>query len=511
MSIQAYLIDTNIIIGLEDNRTVQPALAALCRIAAQHRVRIFVHEVARDDILRDRNKNRRNISLSKLQKYQLLGKVRGLKEADLAEAYGPLRNSNDRVDATLLHTLKIGAADFLVTEDNGLHDRAQKYSPELGERVLHVADAVDLLLTTFEPKTSPVRYVEEVSADTIGLTDDIFDSLRADYSGFDDWWRNKCVREHRCCWVVYDDGLAGIIVRKDETPATTDATLPAQKILKICTFKVRPENRGVKLGELLLKQVFWFAQVNAYDLVYITAYEGQESLINLLEYYGFKSTATKEDGERIYEKLFSQGRLERRDGQSIFLTDRLYYPRFISGPNIRAFGVPIKEAYHDTLYPDLKNVNQLDFFGMAGIARGSRRPGNTIRKVYLCRAQSNLGPPGSLLFFYKGKSTNLPSQAMTAVGVFENLDQAFSTTELMRLAGGRSVYSEQELEGWNASGTNPVKVINYLLSGYINPPLSKNKLLEEGIFRNRPPQSIFEIRGDKLNILLAHLNLGFEV
>ena len=94
--------------------------------------------------------------------------------------------------------------------------------------------------------------------------------------------------------VVYDEGLAGLVVRKDEAANDTDAVTKADKILKLCTFKVRPEKRGVKLGELLLKQVFWFAQSNKYDLVYLSTYSEQEALTDLLEYYGFMHTAPRE-------------------------------------------------------------------------------------------------------------------------------------------------------------------------------------------------------------------------
>ena len=48
MSSQAYLIDTNVIIGLEDDHTVQPAFAGLTSIAAKHKVDVLVHEAARD-------------------------------------------------------------------------------------------------------------------------------------------------------------------------------------------------------------------------------------------------------------------------------------------------------------------------------------------------------------------------------------------------------------------------------------------------------------------------------
>lgn len=512
MSRQAYLIDTNVIIGLEDNKAVQPAFAAFIQLATKNKVDVFVHEAAKDDIARDKDASRREISASKLEKFSQLNKVRGFDANTLGEEFGLIRKPNDVVDATLLHALYIGAADFLVTQDRGLHDRARRHSSELGRRVLHVADAVELLQTTFEPIESPVRYVEEVAAHTIPLTDTIFNSLREDYPPFDQWWKDKCVREHRPCWIIPDQStqnIAGLVVRKDESANSTDATLPAKKILKLCTFKVRPESRGFKLGELLLKKVFWFAQKNSYDLVYVTTYDAQAALIDLLEYYGFLHTATKADGELIYEKKFSQEPLIREPGQTLFTTARLNYPRFVTDTNIRAFGIPIKENYHDTLYPDLKSLHQGDLFESSGMA-APQRPGNTIRKVYLCRAKSKLGEPGSLLFFYKGKSKHDPSQAFTTIGILEEVASASSTKELMKLAGGRSVYSEKQLEAWNATHSNPIKVINYLLASYIDPAIGIDELKELEIFEKHPAQSIFEIKVN-LKSLLSRANLSFRI
>lgn len=509
MSTQTYLIDTNVIIYLEDNRTVEPAFSALTNLAAKHKVDIFVHEAARDDIGRDSNLERRRISLSKLSKFQKLSKVRGLTPADLEAAFGRLSRPNDVVDATLLHALLIGAADFLVTQDRGLHDRARRHSAEIGRRVLYVADAVQLLRTTFEPVEAPVRFVEEVQAHSIPLADTIFDSLREDYDGFDSWWRDKCVKHRRPCWIVEDDGIAGLLVRKDETNKDTDATQKLNKILKICTFKVRPEKRGVKIGELLLKKAFWFAQRNKYDLIYITTYEGQTSLIDLLEYFGFKHTHTKPDTERIYEKRFSSSSSGSSEVASAFDWHRLNYPRFILTPDTTAFGIPIKENYHDVLYPDLRQQPQLDLFDRQGRGNGPRRAGNTIRKVYLCRAPSNLGKPGSLLFFYKGKSQSPPSQAMSALGILEDVKLAYSTRDLLQMTGGRSVYSEQDLENWQASISSPVKVINYTLAAYIEPIIDLKQLKSMQIIGAHPPQSIYQIPSEKLGTLLERIDLGF--
>lgn len=386
---------------------------------------------------RDKNVERRQISLSKIDKYRVLRKRRGLTKADLAADFGPLKKPNDVVDATLLHALESGAADFLVSQDKGLHERAQKRSGDLGRRVLFVGDAADLLIQTYEPKEVPIRHVAEVEAHEIDHEDSFFDSLREGYPEFNDWWRDKCIKQHRPCWVVYDDDtLAGLIVRKDETAGDTDAVTSAKKILKVCTFKVSPEKRGVKLGELLLKQVLWYAQTNGYDLAYLTTYEDQSALMNLLEFYGFKNAAKNKNGEFIYERLFSPNALAREEDNSPFYLARTNYPRFLLDSDIRGFGIPIKEAYHDTLYPDLWNPRQPDLFSGASKAEFPTRPGNTIRKVYLCRAKSKLGPPGSILLFYKGASRELPSQAMTALCILESMALARSTKDLMQLTGG---------------------------------------------------------------------------
>lgn len=495
MSSQNYLIDTNVFIGLEDDRKVSLEVASFLALANKHGVGVFVHEAAKDDIARDTDATRRGVSLSKVAKFQTLKKVRGLGADDLKASYGSLPKPNDVVDATLLHSLDTGAVDFLITEDRGLHARARRHAPHLSRRILFIADATALLVETYEPIDVPIRYVDEVGANEIPLTDDIFDSLREGYDGFDDWWRLKCVKKHRRCWVVYDDGLAGLIVRKDETRDDTQATWPGEKILKICTFKVRPEKRGTKLGELLLKQALWFAQSNKYDVIYLTTQAEQEVLIDLLEYYGFEQTVTLDGKELVFEKALSRGKVVVSDDENLYEAAKLHYPRFYTGDRVAAYVIPIREAYHDTLFPELKDSSQPDLLSLLGGGDRPKRPGNTIRKVYLCRAGANLESPGSLLFFYKGLANLNPSQAITTIGVFEDMRSAASTTELMRLAGGRSVYSEEQLRAWCATPHNPVKVINFLLVGYVTPPVTLNMLVEESIFCRRPPQSIAQLTG----------------
>lgn len=502
MSTQSYLIDTNIIIGLEDNHLVAPSYSSFAKLAAKHNAEIFVHEAARDDISRDRNDTRRQISLSKLDKFQTIAKVRNLTKEELSNKFGKIRKPNDLVDATLLHTLDLGVIDFLVTEDKGLHDRARKFSDDLASRTLFLSDANQLLKTTYEPRQISIRYVEETSAHTIPKNNKFFDSLRDDYNGFDKWWQDKCVKKMRQCWVVYDEAqeLAGLVVRKEESASDTDATIKVPRILKICTFKVSPMNRGIKLGELLLKQVLWYGQSNNYDSTYLTSYPQQTALLNLLEYYGFKCTSESSQGELTYERLFHKSKLSHDLTNSPFYLHRTNYPRFVSS-GIRGFCIPIKGSYHDTLFPDKQDNYQRDMFNQAD---QPKKPGNTIRKVYLCRSASKLGEAGSLLFFYKTQSVAHTSQAITAVGVLENFSLATSTKELTRLAGGRSVYSEKELVAFNATEDKPVKVINFLLASYVNPPFTLESMKKIGILL---PQSISEVKVKALPKLLRAINL----
>lgn len=508
MSAPKYLIDTNVFIGLEDHTEVSPNLASLQQLAGRFGVSLYVHAAAIDDIKRDRNEQRRSISLSKIRKFPTINKVMGLSKTELEAKYGTLRRPNDVVDVTLLHTLERGVVDFLVTEDQGLHERARRISSTLADRVLFVADAVLLLRTNFEPVEVVLPAIREVDAHTIRQDDPIFTSLRKDYPPFDEWWREKCVAKMRKCWVVLDNNqIAGLVVRKDEHQRDTDAKLPGEKILKICTFKVRSENRGVKLGELLLKQALWYARSNKYDVVYLTTFPRQTTLISLLEYYGFKHSHDNERGEMIYEKALPREELLRDNEISLFDLARINYPRFATGQEVKAYVVPIREDFHEILFPELASRSQLTLFEEPG----SRTPGNTIRKVYLCRAQADISQPGSILFFYKGKSNLLPSQAITTVGIFEEMTMAHSTEELRQMAGSRSVYTDAQLKAMSATVSRPIKVINFLLAGHLEPPMCLKMLQKNHVFGTHPPQSIMSLTTIQMRSILTQFDLGYSI
>ena len=512
MTDRKLLIDTNVFIGLEDQREVAPEFAKLVQLSNQHSVHLFVHDAALTDINRDTDIARRNVSLSKLKKFELLNKVKQPTRAVLEQRFGAMPKPNDVVDVALLHALDIGAIDFLVTEDQGIHGRARRATPPLADRVLTVVDAVAWLRASFEPTRVILPFVEEMPAHAIDQADDIFDSLRQGYPDFDKWWRNKCVREHRPCWAVtIDDELAGLVVRKEETYADARTKHPGPKILKVCTFKVKPKYRGEKLGELLLKQVIRFAQKNAFDLVYLTTFSDQKVLISVLEYYGFEKTGVNNLGEEIYEKPLSRERIRPTPNINLFDTARANYPRFVARAPAGAFCVPIRGEYHDILFPELAKRIQEDLFGPHS-NRERRTPGNTIRKVYLCRAQTGQLQPGSVLLFYRSQSKGyLASQSITSVGVVEAVTNANSLDDLVRITAKRSVYSEEQLAAFHATKARPVKVIDFLLIGHLDPPMKLTDLNRHGVFTGHPPQSICHLPPDRFRPVRDRMSFGFKI
>ncbi len=512
-----FLIDTNVVIGLEDDHPVEISLADFARKCSEHGVRLFVHSAVHSDVNRDKDPVRRNLTRSKLRQFETLGELAPIPETTLVAPFGPIESENDRSDVRLLAALYTKAVDFLVTQDAGIHKRAHRARPSA--RVLTVEEALDWIQQTFEPAEVRLPFIVERKAYEIDRSDPIFASLREGYPGFDKWF-DKCVREHRDCWVVeLGRELAGIVIRKDENHADAGTKHRGPKILKVCTFKMKPEYRGEKFGEHLLKQILWFAQRNGYDLVYLTAFPEQDFLIDLLLYYGFEETARRENGELVLEKVIAKDPLPACGDSDFLALDRRYYPRFYDGDGVKKFCVPIRADYHRKLFPEIAVPAPLPLFPaetftppLIHTKEGTRTPGNTIRKVYLCRAQTNLLRPADLLFFYMSKDDRFrASQSITSVGVVEQVSEVTRVKELLRLTAKRSVFTAKELEAMVNARLSPIKMIDFLLIGHLDDTLPLNALLADGIFRSRPPQSIMVLSPERYNMLRRRLTLGFEL
>jgi GNAT superfamily N-acetyltransferase/rRNA-processing protein FCF1 len=498
MSSIKVLIDTNVIIGLEDAGEVKAALADFVRKAAENDIKIFVHEASKKDIERDKNLARRKSTLSRIAKFPTLKKVATPDANQLAAKYGPLPKANDVIDATLLDALANNIVNLLVTEDDGLHRRARNVG--IAERVFTVAEALAWIKLTYEHEEISLPSVEAIKAYGLEKTDPIFDGLRADYPGFDDWL-DKCIAEHRDCWVIRDGGaLAAIVIRNDEDHSAAGTKHIGPKIMKICTFKVSDRHHGKKFGEQLLKQLLWHAQRNHYDLLYVTAFPKQKALIRLIEDYGFRRETKRKRGELVFEKPMGAGAVLPSPSESALDQARRHYPRFVDAASVRKFVIPIRHGYHHQLFPEFRPADE---------SNSSEKPGNTIRKVYLCRAVTNQIRPGDLVFFYMSRSNSFGSQSLSSVGVVEQVRHSGDLDQVISWTAKRSVYAAAELAAMVALNSTPLKIIDFLLAGHISPVVPLDQLIDQDILRGAP-QSICQLSEAQYLRLKPLTNLGFR-
>jgi ribosomal protein S18 acetylase RimI-like enzyme len=512
-----FLLDTNIILGIEDNRQIDKAFSLLARKWSEHNVKVYIDSAVVDDVNRDRDTARRKITLSKLDKFESLRPASQNIVEKISEQTGVALRPNDESDIRLLAAISANAVDFLITEDLGLHRRARRAN--LSDRVLTVADALKLVVQQFDQTEVILPFIREVKAYEINRDADIFDTLREDYEGFDLWFENKCAREHRDCWIVeIRSEIAGILIPKEERIGETDASLPGAKILKICTFKMKPEYRGEKFGEQLLKKILWHAQSNNFEVVYLTAFEKQTGLISLLERFGFKKTYTNKLGEGVFEKQMIYSEIEPPERINVLETDRQIYPRIVDGPVVNKFLVPIIPDYHRVLFPEIAYAKPLPLFGgqqredlIANIGRPDRTPGNTIGKVYLCRSPNTKLRPGDIILFYQSKDEDFAnSQSITTLGVIEEVNHFTEADSLAEHIARRSVFSKSEIDAMFQSRNSPVKVIDFLLVGHSDPPIPLDNLIKLNVINSRPPQSITGISESAYQALKPLLNFGFR-
>jgi hypothetical protein len=63
----------------------------------------------------------------------------------------------------------------------------------------------------------------------------------------------------------------------------------------------------------------------------------------------------------------------------------------------------------------------------------------------------------------------------------------------------------------NASPTSPVKMIDFLLVGHVQPSVGLETLVLNGVFSNRPPQSISQLAEERYAKLKPFVQLGFKL
>lgn len=272
----------------------------------------------------------------------------------------------------------------------------------------------------------------------VDLSDPFFDTLKADYPGFEAWFQKK---GNEKAFVFYgeDGSLQGFLYTKQEDDALADIqpNQPPAHRLKVGTFKVNAH--GTKLGERFMKKIFDIARAVSAEEVYVTIFPKHAGLVGLLARYGFKKIATKQVGNAVEDVM-------SRSMVSLGATAVESYPLIRVTPQTRHFLLAIYPQWHTRLFPD-SILNNED----ASIVTDTSSA-NSIHKVYLTLIPGTEDlKPGDTIFIYRtapqGRSAEY-SSVVTSLCVVEEFRwlSSFKTLEdFLAYAMPYSVFTEQEL------------------------------------------------------------------
>lgn len=481
------LIDTNIIIYREDNTIMDDKLQKLFKILEKPEYNLFIHENSYNDINNDKYKKRKEIIISKMNSYQKLESNYNFQEDQkFIEIIGCKNTSNECVDNSLLYSLLKEEATFLITNDNGIHKKAKKLDKihdNFSERVFNIPEALEY----FKEKRPISPYnINEDTMDHLDINDPIFDKLKRDYEEFEEWFRSKQKDKRPCLtYMNSDNSLGAVLIYKKEIDDKIELIgkiLPYKNRVKIATMVVTFE--GYKIGEFFLKWIIDYALSNKIYEVYLTHFiEGaDDSLVYLIEEYGFVLKGYNSRGEAIYTKSLNREKCEKNIYEEIGEKSPIdlakkYYPYFYDGSEVKKFIVPIIPEYHERLF--LSKTQQTSLTNEITVSR------NTIKKAYLSRTQTNINE-GDILLFYQTRA----NQGISEIGIVESSYKDLSFENIIETVGKRSVYSPEELREY---GDGHNSVLLFIHSLEFN-KIPKDKL--NGII-NGPPQTTHSIKHEK--------------
>lgn len=468
-----FLLDTNILIPLEDsNIRLPPGLANFVRLAQEHGHSLVFHPASEEDINRDRDTDRRIRTKDRLAQYTRLGNTSNC----------PWNTTetppNDACDNAILYALECDAAHYLVTEDRDIHSKA--VSRGLGNRVFAIQAAEDFLRRLHEPTSVQLPNIQDIPLYSITrlLNTEFFHSLRESYPKFDDWFRD-CARNNRRAWVywVTPDILGALCVyaRKENEDVTGHGDVLQGASLKLCTFKVSPDCRGRKIGELFLKTAFRYATENRLEHIFVHGDADKHGfLFALLADFGFAEFG-RYDKDVVYVKKHPVIAPDNHSNMSAFEYFRIYFPHFRQDSSIRKFIVPIRPEYHRILFSDYASPcdPQMTLFNSTYTAS------NAIKQAYLCHAHLGQVNKGDVVLFYR----SIDEKAVTSLGIVERYETLRNADEIVNRVRRRTVYSMTEI---NDMALKPTKVMLFrLVKHFIHPPsfkwLIKNRVVNGSI------------------------------
>lgn len=482
------LVDTNILIHLEDNKILESEFSLLYSTAINNNCTIFYHRACLDDLSKDKNEERRRIVISKLNKYTPLGHPAQLSD-EISIEFGE-KNDNDRIDNEQLLQLKKGYVELFITNDKGILKKAKKLN--LQENVLDAKSASLFLEKQYRLSIPSHPVLDHVSVRELEseFNNDFFNSLKNDYDPEKFMkWIDKCAREDRKCYTLkIENNLAALLIYNEEMASEHDLAGINVTAIKICTLKVGDDALGMKLGELFLNKMFQLSRIKKIDYLYVTTYPKQTALIYLLQKFGFDKhqefTNSINQTETIYLKTLRPSDQKSKTGNKL-------HPYFRDGTN--KYVVPIQPKYYKSLFKDgnLRTPSLFDNedYGLEEVQ------GNTIIKAYISNSTRQDLVEGDLLFFYSSQK----HKSIEPLGILIEHKRVNNFPELWEMVRSKTVYSPENLENWLRE-RKYLTVTTFRLVQYLSPIINFEKIKELESFSSKF-QTITKLTENDYNII----------
>lgn len=476
------VLDTNVFLPMEDtNQVLNDRLARIKQLAADLSIIFLLHpEQINHDLNNDRNELRKQIIRSRSAQYKLIERPPTWDQSFIDTYPWLQKTGNDFVDNSLLCAIQYNAVHLLVTEDKAIHGKAIKLG--IQDRVYYIDAFLDFLL-----RESPLEIEHQVpvgiqlsNVHNFNVNNGFFDSIRASYDNFNDWFK-KISLEQRECWFVGNTAQIGAMVifkvEENET-VTNNGHLLKGRALKLCTFKVEAESRGRKIGERLLYTAFRYAADRKIDWVYLTLDASHHQLETLCQDFGFKNIGLDINSRRdhVWCKAMSAPAEHSTLPDFDFAVD--YYPQYRKETDSSIWLVPIRPEYHSLLFPDQLERDRSEYLpGFLDNHTLYRPCSNTIKKAYLCHSSVKKIRRGDLIYFYCSQN----QQKVFCVCIVEQSIRSSSPKKIWSLIAKRTVYSQHEVTELSQRET---LVILFRLLEYLPEPISRQKLEQMGITGN---------------------------
>lgn len=310
----------------------------------------------------------------------------------------------------------------------------------------------------------------------ISIEDTFFDSLKASYPEFSDWFDKKSKQgESAYVFMNEADQVMDFLYLKNEDEEIKDVipVLPAKKRLKVGTFKLLP--RHTLRGERFMKKVMDRAIADDVDEIYVTIFptDDLQYLIRSFENYGFVHVADKPHGDGLSEYVLVK---DMRSTIGDVVKD---YP-FVKKSGVKKNILSIRPDYHTKLFPDsiLRTENPYDLVKDISST-------NSIHKIYICWMKDvEKLKKGDLLLIYRTNDNQGPAYfrsvvtSVCTVNEVKTYKDFASEEDFVKYTNKYSVFSEGELRSWYKHKNN-FTVIKVLYNVAFTKKVTRKSLLDD--------------------------------